>query len=61
MSATWAAFARSGTPDNAAIPHWPSYSLADRATLIFDSEPRIVSDYGGEQRLLWKEITGMAS
>ena len=24
MQATWAAFARTGTPDNAEIPHWPA-------------------------------------
>ena len=61
MSSTWAAFARAGNPDNPAIPHWPSYSLAHRATLILDQDPRVVGDHGGEQRVLWKEITGMAS
>ena len=61
MSSTWAAFARSGNPDNAAIPHWPAYAPSQRATLILDRDPRVVGDYGGEQRALWKEITGMAS
>jgi para-nitrobenzyl esterase len=61
MSSTWAAFARAGNPDNAAIPHWPTYSPSERATLILDREPHIVGDYGGEERVLWKEITGMAS
>ena len=32
MSATWAAFARTGKPDNAAIPAWPAYTPAERAT-----------------------------
>ena len=61
MSSTWAAFARSGNPDNPAIPHWPMYSQAERATLILDRAPHVVGDYGGEQRVLWKEITRMAS
>ena len=39
-SATWAAFARSGTPDNRAIPHWPAYTPADRATMMIDTEWR---------------------
>src|SRR5215510_9555844 len=56
MSATWATFARTGKPDNAAIPHWPAYSLADRATMIFDRDCRVVNDNGGEARRLWKEI-----
>ena len=37
MSATWAAFARSGNPENPSIPHWPSYAPSDRATLILDA------------------------
>ena len=61
MSATWAAFARSGNPDNPSIPSWPSYTLSDRATLILDRESTIVNDHGREARLLWKEITKMDS
>jgi para-nitrobenzyl esterase len=61
MSSTWAAFARSGNPDNPAIPHWPRYAQAERATLILDREPHVVDDYGSEQRILWKEIAGVAS
>jgi len=59
MSATWAAFARTGKPDNPAIPHWPVYTQADRATLILDRECRVANDYGRETRLLWKELTGV--
>jgi para-nitrobenzyl esterase len=56
MCATWATFARTGTPDNAAIPRWPAYTLAERSTLIFDRECSVVKDYGREARLLWKDI-----
>ena len=48
MSATWAAFARSGKPDNPSIPHWPSYTASDRATLILDHDCRVANDYGAE-------------
>jgi para-nitrobenzyl esterase len=56
MSATWAAFARNGTPDNAAIPHWPAYTLADRATLVLDTTCRVDNDPGRDARLLWGGI-----
>jgi para-nitrobenzyl esterase len=59
IAATWTAFARSGKPDNPAIPHWPAYTSADRATLILDRECRVENDYGPETRLLWKEIAGV--
>ncbi len=59
IAATWTAFARSGKPDNPAIPHWPAYTAADRATLVLDRECRVENDYGRETRLLWKELAGV--
>lgn len=58
MSGTWAAFARTGVPDNPSIPHWPVYSLSERATLMLDSQCRIESDPRGQTRKLWQDITG---
>jgi para-nitrobenzyl esterase len=57
MSGTWAQFARTGKPDNPAIPVWPAYTSADRATMVLDKEWRLAGDYGRETRLLWSEIT----
>jgi para-nitrobenzyl esterase len=59
MSATWATFARTGKPDNPAVPPWPAYTQAERATLILDRECRVANDHGGETRVLWKEIMGV--
>jgi para-nitrobenzyl esterase len=59
VASTWTAFARNGKPDNPAIPHWPAYTVADRATLVLDRECRVANDYGRETRLLWKEIAGV--
>jgi para-nitrobenzyl esterase len=59
VSATWATFARTGNPNNPAIPHWPVYTLSERATLTLDRECRVANDYGRETRLLWKELTGV--
>jgi len=61
ISSTWAAFARSGKPDNPQIPRWPNYTLADRATLILDRECRVAYDHGAAARVLWKSITRTAS
>ncbi len=44
MSRTWAAFARSGDPNNDAIPDWPAYTLQERATMIFDDRCRVEID-----------------
>ena len=55
-SLTWAAFARAGTPDNKAIPHWPAYTAAERATMMIDTEWRVQNDPQHEARLLWTKI-----
>ena len=55
-SATWAAFARTGVPDNSAIPHWPAYTAADRATMMIDTEWSVMNDPQHEARLLWTKI-----
>jgi para-nitrobenzyl esterase len=55
-SATWAAFARTGMPDNKLIPHWPVYRAADRATMMIDTEWRVQNDPQHEARLLWTRI-----
>jgi para-nitrobenzyl esterase len=47
LAATWVAFAATGDPNNQAIPHWPAYEPARRATLVFDTEMRVVDDYRG--------------
>jgi para-nitrobenzyl esterase len=54
MSAAWAAFARSGNPGNARIPHWPAYSDRTRANMLFNVQSRVVDDYGKEAREFWE-------
>jgi para-nitrobenzyl esterase len=44
MSASWIAFARTGNPNNPAIPDWPAYDKANRATMLFDVSSRVVDD-----------------
>jgi para-nitrobenzyl esterase len=48
LSATWVAFAKTGDPNNELIPHWPAYDAKRRATMIFDSDMKVVDDYRGD-------------
>ena len=56
ISETWIAFARNGKPDNPAIPAWPGYTVADRATMIFDTACRVAHDPDRDARLLWSRV-----
>ena len=47
------ALARHGDPNHGAIPRWPAYTLADRATMVFDIEPRVEHDPMGAERRVW--------
>jgi para-nitrobenzyl esterase len=44
MAPAWLAFARTGDPGAAALPHWPAYDAVTRSTMIFDLESRVESD-----------------
>ena len=57
MSTTWIAFARSGKPDNPAIPHWPAYNAQTRETMILNTNWSVIADPNRETRLLWQDIT----
>jgi para-nitrobenzyl esterase len=53
MSAAWLAFARTGDPNNAAIPDWPAWSTDQPVTMLFDVESRAVLNWrAGERRAL---------
>ncbi len=52
MSTAWIAFARSGNPNTDAAPPWPPFTLADRATMVFDVTSQAVKDFRGTERSL---------
>jgi len=52
MSDTLIAFARTGSPDNLSIPHWPRYDLQNRPTMIWDTNPRLENDPRANERKL---------
>lgn len=58
MSGAWAAFARTGVPEHASLPAWPTYSEAQRATMVLDVDCHVTHDPGAETRALWAEIVG---
>jgi para-nitrobenzyl esterase len=55
-SDAWIAFARNGNPNHSGLPHWPAYSTADRATMIFDNTCKVENDPGKPAREFWASI-----
>ena len=53
MSEAFIAFARTGDPNTAEIPHWTPYELDRRSTMIFDVASRMENDPRGEERRLF--------
>jgi para-nitrobenzyl esterase len=51
MSAAWAAFARTGNPNNKLLPNWTPFKTDARATMIFNNECKLVNDPNKEERL----------
>jgi para-nitrobenzyl esterase len=51
LSDTWIAFARTGNPNTAKLPHWPAFNSSDRATMVIDNTSEVVNDPLREQRL----------
>ena len=56
MSETFIAFARSGNPNNRAIPRWETYTLSRRQTMVFNVPSRLEDDPRGAERLLFAKV-----
>jgi para-nitrobenzyl esterase len=54
MHDAWIAFARDGAPGHAAIPEWPQYDTARRATMRIDETWELIDDPMSETRRLWE-------
>jgi para-nitrobenzyl esterase len=50
VSEMYIAFARTGNPNTAQLPKWPTFSVDKRPTLILDLPPRIEDDPRGRER-----------
>lgn len=52
IAGAWASFARDGNPHHAGLPKWPAYSIAERATMLFNVPlSAAVNDPDREERL----------
>ena len=56
LSTAWMSFARHHDPNHRGIPHWPAYSLTDRATMMFDYDCRIERDPRAAERRAWNGL-----
>ena len=56
MSETFIAFARTGDPNNKALPTWKPYTLPNRETMIFDVNSRLENDPRGRERELFATV-----
>jgi para-nitrobenzyl esterase len=56
LSATWVAFAKTGNPNNAAIPPWPQYDAQKRSTMIFGTPTHLEDDPRSEIRKYWEKM-----
>lgn len=50
LMSAYVAFARNGTPNNAAMPEWTPYSPATRKSMVIDSSCQLASDRFAERR-----------
>jgi para-nitrobenzyl esterase len=56
MSDAWIAFARTGNPNTPGLPEWPVFDVKRRATMVFDTQTRVVDDPRGEERRLFAQV-----
>jgi para-nitrobenzyl esterase len=52
MHDTWAAFVKTGDPNDAGLPAWPAYD-AKRPTMLLDRTSRVVEDPDAARRAVW--------
>jgi para-nitrobenzyl esterase len=60
VSASWAAFARTGNPNTAKLPTWPAYTANSRETMLFHNDSRVASDPDRVARLAMERALKLA-
>jgi len=61
VSDAWLAFARTGNPDTAKLPHWPAFTASERPTMVFDNVSTVQNDPLREQRIALFGAMGLAT
>lgn len=59
MSAALLAFAKTGNPNDAAVPKWNPYSLDKRETMVFDVPSLLENDPRGAERVFYGQVPFM--
>lgn len=59
MANAWLAFAHTGDPNHAGLPHWPTYDVAARPVMLFDTPARLVNDPFREERLFMERYSNV--
>jgi len=57
-SSYFTSFAKSGVPSAKGQPDWPRYDTQKRATMLLNSECRVVDDPDSEERKFWQSFAG---
>ena len=57
LAASWVSFAATGDPNNSRLPHWPAYTVPERATMVFDRPAHVENDPRGRFREFWAKET----
>jgi para-nitrobenzyl esterase len=60
VSAAWAAFARTGSPNHADLPAWPAFNAKSYPTMILGNECRVANDPNRQERLALKTVRDAA-
>ena len=56
VHAAWVAFTKTGDPQHAGLPAWPTWNSERRPTMRFDTTSTLVDDPAADERLLWDGI-----
>ena len=59
MTEAWIAFARTGRPDHPGLPLWPTFSAADRQTMVFGWHTRVENDPLAEERRAFRTLSAL--
>jgi para-nitrobenzyl esterase len=56
LGSAWVAFAKTGNPNNPALPEWPKWDADKRTAMIFDINTRAVSRPHSRLQEMWREV-----
>lgn len=61
LASAWLSLAATGNPNNPKTPNWPTYTLPDRTTMVFDRVARAINDPRKQFREFWEKLPPRAA